>query len=124
MILDRDEVPEERQVARLLKQILDGIAFLHSLNVAHLDIKVSVFKHSNYVYMEKADLTPTVSGEGVAVDVQNCMCVKEHKYIYGSAFSPREVCYSIIISKFPAVLAKFCKHFFSWVTLIIFNYVE
>jgi len=46
MILDRDEVPEERQVARLLKQILDGIAFLHSLNVAHLDIKVSVFKHS------------------------------------------------------------------------------
>lgn len=41
MILDRDEVPEERQVARLLKQILDGIAFLHSLNVAHLDIKVS-----------------------------------------------------------------------------------
>lgn len=39
MILDRDEVPEERQVVRLLKQILDGIAFLHSLNVAHLDIK-------------------------------------------------------------------------------------
>ncbi|XP_020293971.1 death-associated protein kinase related-like [Pseudomyrmex gracilis] len=39
MILDRDEVPEERQVARLLRQILDGIAFLHSLNVAHLDIK-------------------------------------------------------------------------------------
>lgn len=60
MILDRDEVPEERQVARLLKQILDGIAFLHSLNVAHLDIKVSVFKHSNYVYMAKAGLTPTV----------------------------------------------------------------
>lgn len=44
MILDRDEVPEERQVARLLKQILDGIAFLHSLNVAHLDIKVRLFK--------------------------------------------------------------------------------
>lgn len=42
MILDRDEVPEERQVAKLLKQILDGIAFLHSLNVAHLDIKVSL----------------------------------------------------------------------------------
>lgn len=42
MILDRDEVPDERQVARLLRQILDGIAFLHSLNVAHLDIKVSL----------------------------------------------------------------------------------
>ncbi|XP_076285650.1 uncharacterized protein LOC143211673 isoform X1 [Lasioglossum baleicum] len=39
MILDRDEVPDERQVSRLLRQILDGIAFLHSLNVAHLDIK-------------------------------------------------------------------------------------
>ncbi|XP_076241491.1 uncharacterized protein LOC143183700 [Calliopsis andreniformis] len=39
MVLDKDEIPEERQVARLLKQILDGIAFLHSLNVAHLDIK-------------------------------------------------------------------------------------
>ncbi|XP_036150686.1 serine/threonine-protein kinase 17A-like [Monomorium pharaonis] len=57
MILDRDEVPEERQVARLLKQILDGIAFLHSLNVAHLDIKVSVFKHSNYFCTVKAGLT-------------------------------------------------------------------
>lgn len=39
MVLDKDEIPEERQVARLLKQILHGIAFLHSLNVAHLDIK-------------------------------------------------------------------------------------
>ncbi|XP_044002206.1 death-associated protein kinase related-like [Aphidius gifuensis] len=39
MVLDRDEVPEERQVVRLLRQILDGIAFLHSHNVAHLDIK-------------------------------------------------------------------------------------
>ncbi|KAJ8676098.1 hypothetical protein QAD02_011884 [Eretmocerus hayati] len=39
MVLDRDEIPEERQVAKLLRQILDGVAFLHSLNVAHLDIK-------------------------------------------------------------------------------------
>ncbi|XP_043466730.1 death-associated protein kinase related-like [Leptopilina heterotoma] len=39
MVLDKDEIPEERQVARLLRQILDGIAFLHSFNVAHLDIK-------------------------------------------------------------------------------------
>uniref|UniRef100_A0A0C9RFX1 non-specific serine/threonine protein kinase n=1 Tax=Fopius arisanus TaxID=64838 RepID=A0A0C9RFX1_9HYME len=39
MVLDRDEVPEEHQVVRLLRQILDGIAFLHSFNVAHLDIK-------------------------------------------------------------------------------------
>lgn len=46
MVLDKDEIPEERQVARLLKQILHGIAFLHSLNVAHLDIKVSLVKPS------------------------------------------------------------------------------
>uniref|UniRef100_A0ABD2XCI7 Protein kinase domain-containing protein n=1 Tax=Trichogramma kaykai TaxID=54128 RepID=A0ABD2XCI7_9HYME len=39
MVLDRDEIPEEHQVAKLLRQILDGVAFLHSLNVAHLDIK-------------------------------------------------------------------------------------
>lgn len=42
MVLDRDEIPDERQAAKLLRQILDGVAFLHSLNVAHLDIKVSV----------------------------------------------------------------------------------
>ena len=40
MVLDRDEILEERQVAKLLREILDGVAFLHSLNVAHLDIKV------------------------------------------------------------------------------------
>lgn len=40
MLLDKDEVPEERQVKRLMHQILDGLVFLHSINVAHLDIKV------------------------------------------------------------------------------------
>ncbi|XP_046390628.1 death-associated protein kinase related-like [Ischnura elegans] len=39
MLLDRDEVPEEVEAARLMSQILDGIAYLHSINVAHLDIK-------------------------------------------------------------------------------------
>jgi len=39
MLLDKDEVPEERQVKRLMHQILDGLVFLHSINVAHLDIK-------------------------------------------------------------------------------------
>jgi serine/threonine protein kinase len=41
MLLDKDEVPEERQVKRLMHQILDGLVFLHSINVAHLDIKVT-----------------------------------------------------------------------------------
>lgn len=40
MLLDKDEVPEERQVKRLMRQILDGLIYLHSINVAHLDIKV------------------------------------------------------------------------------------
>lgn len=40
MVLDRDEVPSELEVARLMRQILDGLQYLHSINVAHLDIKV------------------------------------------------------------------------------------
>jgi serine/threonine protein kinase len=43
MLLDKDEVPEERQVKRLMRQILDGLVYLHSINVAHLDIKVRHF---------------------------------------------------------------------------------
>jgi len=40
MVLDRDEVPSEPEVARLMRQILDGLNYLHTINVAHLDIKV------------------------------------------------------------------------------------
>lgn len=39
MLLDRDEVPEEREVRRLMRQILAGLVDLHAINVAHLDIK-------------------------------------------------------------------------------------
>ncbi|XP_034242432.1 death-associated protein kinase related-like [Thrips palmi] len=39
MVLDRDEVPEEREVARLMRQILHGLIYLHDINVAHLDLK-------------------------------------------------------------------------------------
>ncbi|XP_050522603.1 death-associated protein kinase 1-like isoform X2 [Daktulosphaira vitifoliae] len=39
MVLDRDEVPSEIEVARLMQQILDGLNYLHTINVAHLDIK-------------------------------------------------------------------------------------
>ncbi|KAL1138185.1 hypothetical protein AAG570_009877, partial [Ranatra chinensis] len=38
-LLDSDEVPTEGQVVRLMKQILDGIVYLHNMNVAHLDLK-------------------------------------------------------------------------------------
>lgn len=39
-LLDNDEIPEEKVVKRFMRQILDGLEFLHSVNVAHLDIKV------------------------------------------------------------------------------------
>lgn len=39
-LLDNDEIPEEKIVKRFMRQILDGLEFLHSVNVAHLDIKV------------------------------------------------------------------------------------
>lgn len=48
MVLDRDEVPSEPEVARLMRQILDGLHYLHTINVAHLDIKVkSTIKQYN-----------------------------------------------------------------------------
>jgi hypothetical protein len=39
-VLDRDEVPEERDVIRFLSQVLGGLAFLHQFDIAHLDLKV------------------------------------------------------------------------------------
>jgi len=44
MVLDKDEVPSEPEVARLMRQILDGLHYLHTINVAHLDIKVRRIK--------------------------------------------------------------------------------
>ncbi|GFQ89047.1 hypothetical protein TNCT_312661, partial [Trichonephila clavata] len=38
-VLDDEEVVPEREAARLLKQILSGVAFLHDHNIAHLDLK-------------------------------------------------------------------------------------
>jgi len=40
-VLDRDEVPEERDVIRFLSQVLGGLAFLHQFDIAHLDLKVT-----------------------------------------------------------------------------------
>lgn len=79
MILDRDEVPEERQVVRLLKQILDGIAFLHSLNVAHLDIKVSLQKSKRLYGKTGSNKTTGGGGDmrGVAANFR-----ETHAYIY------------------------------------------
>ena len=39
-ILDDDQVPFEQDVQRYLRQIGEGLQFMHQLNIAHLDIKV------------------------------------------------------------------------------------
>lgn len=39
-VADRDEAFTEKDVIRLARQILTGIAFLHRNNVVHLDLKV------------------------------------------------------------------------------------
>lgn len=36
-----DEVFSEDHVKRLMRQILEGVSFLHQNNVVHLDLKVS-----------------------------------------------------------------------------------
>ena len=41
-VLDDEDCVPERDAARLLRQILSGVAFLHEHNIAHLDLKVSV----------------------------------------------------------------------------------
>uniref|UniRef100_A0A4W5NJK4 Protein kinase domain-containing protein n=1 Tax=Hucho hucho TaxID=62062 RepID=A0A4W5NJK4_9TELE len=40
-VAERDEAFKEEDVKRLLRQILEGVSFLHRNNVVHLDIKVS-----------------------------------------------------------------------------------
>lgn len=40
-VLDDEDCVPERDAARLLRQILSGVSFLHEHNIAHLDLKVS-----------------------------------------------------------------------------------
>jgi serine/threonine protein kinase len=42
-VLDRDEIPEEGDVIRFLRQVLGGLSFLHQFDIAHLDLKVFKF---------------------------------------------------------------------------------
>lgn len=43
-VADSDEAFTEKDVIRLAKQILTGVAFLHRNNVVHLDLKVSTMR--------------------------------------------------------------------------------
>lgn len=50
-VADNDEAFTEKDVIRLAKQILTGVAFLHRNNVVHLDLKVSRLSET-YVNIE------------------------------------------------------------------------
>lgn len=47
-VADNDEAFTEKDVIRLAKQILTGVAFLHRNNVVHLDLKVNMFTLQDY----------------------------------------------------------------------------
>ena len=42
-LLDKDQVPFEQDVQRFLRQVAEGLQFMHELNIAHLDIKVTKY---------------------------------------------------------------------------------
>lgn len=41
-LIDGDLVPLEGDVVHFVRQLVEGLAYLHERNIAHLDIKVSV----------------------------------------------------------------------------------
>lgn len=44
-VADRDEAFTEKDVQRLMRQILEGVCFLHAHDVVHLDLKVKKLSH-------------------------------------------------------------------------------
>lgn len=53
---ERDEAFKEEDVKRLLRQILEGVSFLHRNNVVHLDLKVM----SIYIYRHLSEVIYSV----------------------------------------------------------------
>lgn len=45
-VLDDEESIQEKQCRRLIRQIIEGVQYLHQKRIAHLDIKVIYFYRS------------------------------------------------------------------------------
>lgn len=41
-VAEREDAFKEKDVKRLMRQILEGVSFLHRNNVVHLDLKVKL----------------------------------------------------------------------------------
>ncbi len=50
-LMDDDMVPYERDAVKFVRQVLEGLLFLHERNMAHLDIKVNEPKPSNVSFV-------------------------------------------------------------------------
>ena len=46
-LMDDDMVPYERDAVKFVRQVLEGLLFLHERNMAHLDIKVKQTNNNN-----------------------------------------------------------------------------
>lgn len=53
-VAEREEAFKEKDVKRLMKQILEGVSFLHRNNVVHLDLKVRVLLYFSYFFFLSA----------------------------------------------------------------------
>lgn len=51
-----DEAFSEEDVKRLMRQILEGVSFLHQNNVVHLDLKVSGYTQTCFSVVVKSFL--------------------------------------------------------------------
>lgn len=47
-VAEREEAFKEKDVKQLMKQILEGVSFLHRNNVVHLDLKVRLLLYFSH----------------------------------------------------------------------------
>ena len=76
-VLDEDQVPFEQDVQRYLRQVAEGLQFMHQLNIAHLDIKVTL-----QVHRKKIILIENVCCILIATDIELYMqCIIKYKFL-------------------------------------------